>query len=175
MPKNRRGRPRVKKTVQLPLSSQVDKIRDGPSYPLELITTKVGGMQAAFEHNCYESHFNRNGYKFWKCRHHKTGCQSKIVSKDGLVYPLEREHNHERENIELIPTTDIVKPNHSKISHDSSKVVVDNVVVLNPSQSDSGGSKIMPIASGSVFKSKLNERFAAISQKLPIQKTLKEK
>lgn len=131
-------------------------------------------MQAAFEKNCFESHFNRNGYKFWKCVNHKTGCQAKIVSKDGLVYPLEREHNHERENIELIPTTDIVQSNQSKTPHDGNKIVVENVVVLNPSQSTSGGAKAVNAENRFDFKHKLNERFAAISQKLPIQNIQKK-
>lgn len=166
VPPKRRGRPRIKKTIRLSLSSQVEEILKGPSYPLELVTTKVGGMQAAFEHNCYEYHFNRNGYKFWKCVHHKTGCQSKIVSKDGLVYPFEREHNHETQNIELIPTTNIVNP---KVSQEPIKNVVLNV----GGQSNTDGAKATHSTSKSDFKSKLNERFAALSQKLPLQKSEK--
>lgn len=98
----------MKKTPK-PLLSDVDKILAGQSYPLELVTTKLGGMKAAFQQNIYEFHFNRNGVKFWRCGHHKQGCPAKIVSKETLVWPYSLNHNHEIEPVVFVPTQDIVE------------------------------------------------------------------
>lgn len=41
----------------------IEEILKQPSHPLELVTTKVGGMKAAFEDFCYEFHYHRSGNK----------------------------------------------------------------------------------------------------------------
>lgn len=138
----------MKKTPK-PLLSDVDKILAGKSYPLELVTTKLGGMKAAFQQNIFESHFNRNGVKFWRCGHHRNGCPAKIVSKDSLVWPYNLKHNHDIEPIVFVPTQHIIEENPTAVTDALS---ADNSV---------GGS------GGSVdLKLRLKERFAAIGRKL---------
>lgn len=102
----RRGRPRTatKKTTK---SYNVDEILSGPSYPLELVTTKLGGMKAAFKDYCFESHFNRLGNKFWRCTAHKDGCGAKIMSQGNVVYAVDVQHNHVN-NTRFVSTSDLI-------------------------------------------------------------------
>lgn len=137
-------------------------------------------MQAAFQNNCYEFHYNRNGYKFWKCVHHRTGCQAKIVSKDGAMYPLDLIHNHEVDDIELVPTKDIRHTTDQTMPSLSSTTVVpaekqikiESNIILK-SGSDAPKPVIYEVG-GLELKNKLKERFEAISKKLSITKQEKK-
>lgn len=80
----------------------------GPSYPLELVTTKVGGMKAAFKNYRFEFHFNRSGNKFWRCLSHANGCTAKIMSKGSIVFEINAEHNHEIDPIIFVNTAALV-------------------------------------------------------------------
>lgn len=95
--KRPRGRPRSNKEARPPISSGIEDVQKGPSYPLELLTTKFGGMKLALLGYCFEFHFNRKGFKFWKCLNHMNGCVARAVSKNNLVYPLDLNHNHDED------------------------------------------------------------------------------
>lgn len=101
-----------------PLSSDVEKIVDGPSYPLELLTTKFGSMKLALLGHCYEFHFNRKGYKFWKCLNHTKGCEARAVSRDNSVYPMDSNHNHDQDATlrDAAPFTMVSKRNKPTVS-----------------------------------------------------------
>lgn len=101
-----------------PLSSDVEKIVDGPSYPLELLTTKFGSMKLALLGHCYEFHFNRKGFKFWKCLNHTKGCEARAVSRDNSVYPIDLSHNHDQDPTlrDATPLTIVSKRNTQTVS-----------------------------------------------------------
>lgn len=147
--KRRRGRPPslVKKGPK-PLLSDVERLLTGKPYSLELVTTKLGGMKAAFQQHIFEFHFNRNGIKFWRCGHHKTGCQARIVSKERSMWPYNIKHNHEIEPVIFVPTQDIVEEKSGTTD------------AVSTSKDDD-----TPTASADL-KLRLKERFAAIGQKL---------
>lgn len=146
--KRGRGRPpsQIKKLPK-PLLSDVEEILNGESYPLELVTTKLGGMKAAFQNYIFEFHFNRNGVKFWKCSHHKNGCTAKIISKDNSMWPYNMEHNHEIEPVLFVATTDIIEEKSS--ATEAATPHTDKTVQC-----------------GTDLKLRLKERFAALGRKL---------
>ena len=165
--KNRRGRPRLYKKVAKPISSNVEELLKGPSYPLELVTTKFGGMKLALHDNCYEFHFNRNGFKFWKCSEHTSGCEARVVSKDKMVFPMETKHNHEKKPRVLISTTAFVQSRSANIGAlvvatcvapaPEVKTTEKKVVCLNQQLATAAKVKSEP-----ALKDKLKQRFAAI-------------
>lgn len=140
----------MKKTPK-PLLSDVVKVLAGIPQPLELVTTKLGGMKAAFQQNIFEFHFNRNGVKFWRCGHHKTGCQAKIVSKERLVWPYVVEHNHDDEPVVFVPTQDIAEEKFTPT--EAVSPAVEKPVSSAPAD----------------LKLRLKERFAAIGRKMQKQ------
>lgn len=110
----RRGRPRaVKKETK---AYSIEEILSGQSYPLELVTTKIGGMKAAFQNHCFEFHFNRHGNKFWRCLLHTNGCTAKIMSKNNLVYSVNSEHNHQSESVLFVNTSEFIAGKTSNTS-----------------------------------------------------------
>lgn len=127
----------------------MDEILNGPAYPLELVTTKVGGMKAAFQNYCYESHYNRLGNKFWRCINHMNGCSAKIMSQGNLVYAVNVEHNHENDAFVFVSTAEIISGGQASIA----------MPVTGASTSDS----ILAVATD--LTSKLKERFSSIQQK----------
>lgn len=137
----RRGRPRTgKKKPPKPYNS--DEILLGPCYPLELVTTKVGGMKAAYDNYCYEFHFNRLGNKFWRCIAHPSGCGAKIMSRDNLMYVINAQHNHDNDSIVFVST---------------SKLVAGGQPTTAPPETN-----IVSMATD--LKSKLKQRFAALKE-----------
>lgn len=141
----KRGRPRseTKKTSK---TYSVDEILSGPSYALELVTTKIGGMKAAFQDYCFESHFNRQGNKFWRCIAHTSGCGAKIMSQGNVVYAIDTQHNHEIDT-RFVSTSDIISGGTKTASVQESQ----------PSES---------VTKAAIeLQSKLKERFAALKQK----------
>lgn len=138
------------KVAPKPLSIEINDLLKGPSYPLELVTTKIGGMKAAFEENVFEFHFNRNGIKFWKCILHGKGCLARIVSKENTVYPLNRKHNHEKEPMVFVSTSKIVEEK-------SSETPADKIQAAEPPKEAVGGQEL---------KMRLKQRFAALGRKL---------
>lgn len=130
----------------------------GPSFPLELVTTKVGGMKAAFQDYCFEFHFNRHGNKFWRCVSHTNGCSAKIMSKASLVYAINSEHNHQSEPIVFVDTTELVPtkiaPGPSAVEPDTIAATIKQPTILNPSVD---------------LKEKLKQRFAVLGRKMQKQ------
>lgn len=114
-----------------PLSSDVEKIVDGPSYPLELLTTKFGSMKLALLGHCFEFHFNRKGFKFWKCLNHTKGCEARAVSRNNLVYPLDLNHNHDEDPYvkDALPLTNFSKPNVASVSAPASHSIPATVAI----------------------------------------------
>lgn len=154
MPK-RRGRPRSslpKKDVK-PYS--IEAILKGPSTPLNLVTTKIGGMKAAFQDYCFEFHFNRNGNKFWRCLSHVNGCTAKIMSKGSSVYAVDLNHNHESDPVIFISTTELVSskttsgPSHAE--SDTIAATIKQPTILNSNVN---------------LKEKMKQRFALLGRKL---------
>lgn len=106
--KRSRGRPRLNPSKKDMKNCSIEEILKQPSHPLELVTTKVGGMKAAFRDFCYEFHYNRSGNKFWRCLSHTNGCAAKIMSKGSLMYPINVEHNHEIDPVVFVNTSELV-------------------------------------------------------------------
>lgn len=127
----------------------------GTSYPLELVTTKVGGMKAAFKDYCYEFHFNRSGNKFWRCLSHANGCMAKIMSKGSLMYAVNENHNHETDPIEFVNTTELVT---TKSVHGASQNETETIAatIKQPTESKLAVD----------LKEKLKQRFAVLGKKL---------
>lgn len=151
----RRGRPRsnqIKKDVK---SYNVEEILRGTSYPLELVTTKVGGMKAAFQDYCFEFHFNRNGNKFWRCLSHTNGCLAKIMSKGSFVYAINAMHNHDVDPVVFVDTTELVSikaiPGPSSVEQETISATIKLPTNKDPSVD---------------LKEKLKKRFAVLGRKL---------
>lgn len=154
----RRGRPRSNPSKKDGKAYSIDEILKGPSHPLELVTTKVGGMKAAFQDYCFEFHFNRNGNKFWRCLSHTNGCTAKIMSKGSLVYAINLKHNHQSDPIVFVDTTELVS---SKTIPGSSNAEPDTIAasIKQPS-----------IQTSSVdLKEKMKQRFAVLGRKMQKQ------
>lgn len=156
--RRRRGRPRSNVTKKESKVQSIEEILKGPSYPLELVTTKVGGMKAAFQDYCFEFHFNRNGNKFWRCLSHANGCLAKIMSKGSLVYAIQLKHNHQSDPVVFVDTTELVS---TKIAAGSSTVEPETIAatIKQPTVKDPGVD----------FKEKLKQRFAVLGRKLQKQ------
>lgn len=107
--KRTRGRPRIAQKKENK-TYDIDEILNGEPHQLELVTTKIGGMKAAFQNHFFEFHFTKNGNKFWKCvfSKGKSPCSAKIMSKGNLLYIVNAEHNHEPEGIRLVNTAEMV-------------------------------------------------------------------
>lgn len=163
--KKRRGRPRVSTVKKDSQRVDMDKILRGPSYPLELVTTKVGGMKAAFQNNCYEFHFNRNGNKFWRCLSHTSGCQSKIVSKGNTMYPVNVEHNHENQPFVFVETSDLIATKHS--STPSSARTLTDTTLSSEKLIEKLASKNTTPALTLHLREKMKKRLAALHGKNP--------
>lgn len=74
---------------------QIEKILSGPSIPIKLIPTKVGGMRVEYKNNHYTYYFTKSSITFWRCiefEDHK--CTARVVSKDKKVYEFDGKHNH---------------------------------------------------------------------------------
>lgn len=127
----------------------------GPSYPLELVTTKVGGMKAAFQDYCFEFHFNRNGNKFWRCLSHANGCTAKIMSKGSSVYAVDVKHNHESDPVIFVSTSELVStktiPGPSHAEPDTIAATIKQPTLLNTNPD---------------LKQKMKQRFALLGRKL---------
>lgn len=146
----RRGRPRLSVGPKMRMAAvDIDAVMKGPSYPLELVTTKVGGMKAAFQKHIFEFHFNRNGVKFWKCTNHTIGCPARIISKENLVYPCVLEHNHQEEEVLFISTSEIVEEKPAVVQKEESSMSINDTPLT-----------------GQELKMRMKERFAAIGRKL---------
>ncbi|XP_059611343.1 modifier of mdg4-like isoform X3 [Phlebotomus argentipes] len=105
-------------------SAKVDvaKILEGPSYPMELVSAKFGGMKVAFEGHHFAFHFSRRPTCNWRCLFfNQTDCAAKIITKDNRVYVLNGEHNHDEkaladtddyvpETVEMTAVAPKVKP-----------------------------------------------------------------
>lgn len=158
MTKRPRGRPRavVKKNPER--STNMEEVFSGPSYPLELVTTKVGGMKAAFQNHCFEFHFNRDGNKFWRCISHKSGCPSKIVSKGSIVYPICINHNHSNESFVFVETTEIVAKRSAPTTADSTEANIE------PTKTQEKQPTKPTETLAHNLKEKLKERFAALKK-----------
>lgn len=148
------------KLSYIPLQANIEQIYSRPAYPLELVTSKIGAMKAAFENNIYESHFNRNGNKFWRCEHHTSGCKAKIVSKNNMVYPYFLDHNHVIEPVTLVPTRKLVA-NPPSISSTKTTEIDDTEIM--PTQSKPA--EVLSIVSDTDLKERLKKRFAALNRK----------
>lgn len=153
--KRKRGRPRTHKETK-PMSFGVEKLLDGPSYPLELMTTKFGGMKLALLGYCFEFHFNRKGNKFWKCLNHGKGCEARVVSKDLLVYPLDLNHNHEEDAgvKDAVPSTALAQLHNQSGSNDKFTSITEEVAVPEPVKSEPEIAQQL--------KNKMKQRLAAI-------------
>lgn len=145
--KKARGRPRTthKKDNK---AYDIDEILNGETHQLELVTTKIGGMKAAFQNHFFEFHFNRNGKKFWRCVSHSNGCQAKIMSMGNVLYIVNVEHNHEPEAIRLVNTTEMVGSEESTRKPRASNTTV----------------TVIPVAEE--LKQKLKDRITALGRKL---------
>lgn len=154
--RKRRGRPRSNFPKKDAKSYSVDEILKGPSYPLELVTTKVGGMKSAFQDYCFEFHFNRNGNKFWRCLQHSNGCTAKIMSKGSSVYAIDSKHNHDSDPVVFVNTTELVstkpQPGPSNTEHETNIAAT----IKQPA-----GLKL-----GADLKEKMKQRFAMLNRKL---------
>lgn len=153
MPK-RRGRPRSSLPKKEPMSYNIDEILKGQSYPLELVTTKVGGMKAAFQDYCFEFHFNRTGNKFWRCLSHPNGCRAKIMSKGSLVYAIDLKHNH--------PSDPVVFVNTSELVATAAPVKIEPEIIAATIKQPATGQ----IGLNPNLKEKMKQRFAILNQKL---------
>lgn len=153
--KKRRGRPRSNLPKKDAKAYSIEDILKGPSYPLELVTTKVGGMKAAFQDYCFEFHFNRNGNKFWRCLSHASGCSAKIMSKGSLVYGIDLNHNHDSDPVVFVNTVELVAnktvPGPSHAEPEIIAATIKQPAAVNPSAS---------------LKEKMKQRFAVLNQKL---------
>lgn len=153
--RKRRGRPRSNFPKKDTKSYSVEEILKGPSYPLELVTTKVGGMKAAFQDYCFEFHFNRNGNKFWRCLQHANGCTAKIMSKGSSVYAIDLKHNHDTDAVVFVNTTELVssktQAGPSNTEHDTIAATIKQPTGVNLSAD---------------LKEKMKQRFAMLNRKL---------
>lgn len=143
------------------MSFGVEKLLDGPSYPLELMTTKFGGMKLALLGYCFEFHFNRKGFKFWKCLNHGKGCEARAVSKDVLVYPLNLNHNHD-EDVgvkEAVPSTTLAQRHSQSASKEKFIVLSESEVTVAAVKSDS---EEQTAQTAQQLKDKMKQRLAAI-------------
>lgn len=146
--KKGRGRPRSNKKESK--AYDIEEILNGEPFQLELVTTKVGGMKAAFRNHFYEFHFNRNGNKFWRCLSHTSGCQAKIMSRGNTLFIINIEHNHQPNPIQLVDTAIIVPIEKREI--DTKVPVIAKTVT------------VMPV--GEELKQRMKDRLAAIGRKL---------
>lgn len=124
----------------------------GPSYPLELVTTKVGGMKAAFKDYRFEFHFNRSGNKFWRCLSHASGCNAKIMSKGSLVFEINAEHNHESDPIVFVNTAALVP----------AKPVL---IQVEPTETIAATVKQPAVGFNAELREKMKQRLASLSKK----------
>lgn len=93
-----RRRPQRTKAPAKKSTAKVDvaKILEGPSYPMELVSAKFGGMKVSFKGHHFAFHFSRRPTCNWRCLFfNQTDCPAKIITKDNRVYVLHGEHNHE--------------------------------------------------------------------------------
>lgn len=130
----------------------------GQTYPLELVTTKVGGMKAAFQDYCFEFHFNRSGNKFWRCLSHGNGCLAKIMSKGSFVYAINMKHNHESDAISLVNTTELVATKTISTSVEPEAIAA---TIKQPASF-----KQSPMPNADSLKEKMRQRFAVLGKKL---------
>lgn len=158
--KKRRGRPRSNLPKKDTKSYSIEDILKGPSYPLELVTTKVGGMKAAFQDYCFEFHFNRNGNKFWRCLSHANGCPAKIMSKGSLVYGIDLNHNHQSDPVVFVNTVELVSTKTvSGPSHAEAEIIAATIkqpaTVKEPAAVNLNAN----------LREKMKQRFAVLNQK----------
>lgn len=160
--KKRRGRPRSNLPKKDTKSYNIEDILKGTSYPLELVTTKVGGMKAAFRDYCFEFHFNRNGNKFWRCLSHANGCPAKIMSKGSLLYVIELNHNHESDPIVFVNTVELVStktiPGPSHVEPEIIAATIKQPAVP-PKQSTDDANR------NASLRDQMKKRFAMLNQK----------
>lgn len=163
--KKRRGRPRSNLPKKDTKSYSIEEILKGPSYPLELVTTKVGGMKAAFKDYCFEFHFNRNGHKFWRCLLHSSGCPAKIMSKGSLMYGIDLNHNHESDPVVFVNTVELVSTKTTPgPSHVESEIIAATIKQPTITKQPAAAAAAATVNYTSL-REKMKQRFALLNQK----------
>ncbi|XP_031625127.1 modifier of mdg4-like isoform X2 [Contarinia nasturtii] len=157
----RRGRPPKNASKKDAKTYSIEEIMKGKSYPLELVTTKVGGMKAAFQDYCFDFHFNRSGNKFWRCLSHVNGCPAKIMSKGSLVYAINLEHTHSSDPIIFVNTTDLVSNKTVSVPSHIEPTETIAATIKQPTNLNTE-----PIILNADLKEKLKQRFADIKKKM---------
>lgn len=162
--KKRRGRPRSNQPKKETKSYSIEDILKGPSYPLELVTTKVGGMKAAFQDYCFEFHFNRNGNKFWRCLSHAGGCPAKIMSKGSLVYGIDLNHNHRSDAVVFVNTVELVSNKTvAGPSHAQSEIIA--ATIKQPAAVATVKEPPAAVNLNASLREKMKQRLAVLNQK----------
>lgn len=141
---------------------------NGPSYPLELVTTKIGGMKAAFQDYCFEFHFNRNGHKFWRCLSHSSGCPAKIMSKGSLMYAIDLNHNHESDPIVFVNTVELVSTKTVPVPSQAEPEII-AATIKQPAAPLKKPAPVKlpdPINLNESLRQKMKQRLAVLNQKL---------
>lgn len=100
------------------LAADLPWILEGPSVPIKLIPTRIGGMKVEYKDHHFGHHFSRKGVAFYRCvNFERTKCQAAIVSKDKKIYAYEARHNHTENAI----CDNVIKPITTMKSVDKSK------------------------------------------------------
>lgn len=118
-------------------------------------------MKLALHGHCYEFHFNRKGFKFWKCLSHLKGCQARVVSKENAVYPLELKHTHPKEaQLEGTISTPVmaVHDTGKEDKIEKPQILSNEVIVVSV--------ETTPRVEALQLKDKMKQRFAALSLNL---------
>lgn len=139
--------------------SNVDEILASQSYPLELLTTKLGAMKSTYQGNIFEFHFNRNGVKFWRCNHFRDGCKAKIISHAYEMWPLTTTHNHNQDPVEFVPTHELVKGGEAVAREPDQPVKAEQDATRTETTTSATTTNVD-------LKLRLKERFAAIGRKI---------